>query len=84
MSAFIEKHPELLNLSPDESRVYAFLNHVGESSAKIISDSCNIPFSKIHGVLYSLQQKELIFSRGETPKLFTLRFKEPGLASYSA
>ena len=84
MSAFIEKHPELLDLSPDESRVYAFLNQEGESSAKIISDRCDIPFSRIHGVLYSLQQKELIFSRGETPKLFTLRFKEPGLARYSA
>ena len=26
-----------------------------------------------------LQQEELAISRGETPKLFALRFKDPGL-----
>lgn len=83
MSAFIEKHPELLNLSDEETRVFGFLNKEGESSAKVISDRCNIPFSKIHGILYSMQQKELILSRGEMPKIFALRFKEPGLAQYS-
>ena len=83
MSAFVEKHPELLDLDEDEIKVYGFLNGEGESSAKVISDRCKIPYSRIHSVLYRLQQKELAFSHGEMPKLFALRFKEPGLIQYS-
>ncbi|MFC1905729.1 helix-turn-helix domain-containing protein [Chloroflexota bacterium] len=84
MSTFIEKHPELLDLGKDEMKVFSFLSREGESSAKVISDRCDIPYSKIHGILHKVQQKELIFSRGETPKLFTLRCREPGLISDSA
>lgn len=79
MSTFLEKHPELLNLSEDEAKVYGLLNVKGEASAKDISYICGIPFSKVHKVLYRLQQEELAISRGETPKLFALRFKDPGL-----
>ena len=84
MSAFIDRYPEVLNLSEDELKVFRFLNQEGESAAKIISYRCDIPFSKIHTVLYILQQKELIFSHGEKPTLFTLRSRDPKLARYSA
>ncbi|GEM_PF-1958116 len=84
MSAFIDRYPELLNLSEDEIKVFRFLNQEGESTAKVISALCDIPFSKIHSVLYNLQQKELIFSLGDKPRLFALRFKDPRLARYSA
>lgn len=80
MSTFLEKHPELLNLGEEEAKVYGFLNREGESPAKVISYRCQIPYSKIHGVLHQLQQQELVISRGEAPKLFALRFKDPGLA----
>jgi sugar-specific transcriptional regulator TrmB len=80
MSTFLEKYPELLDLGEDEAKVYGFLNAQGESSAKIISGSCNIPYSKIHRVLYRLQKQELVISRGEAPKLFALRFKDPELS----
>jgi sugar-specific transcriptional regulator TrmB len=79
MSTFLEKYPELLDLGEDEAKVYGFLNVEGESSAKVISSNCNIPYSKIHRVLYRLQQQDLIVSRGEAPKLFALRFKDPDL-----
>jgi len=79
MSTFLEKHPELLDLSEDEAKVYGLLNVEGEASAKDISYMCGIPFSIIHKVLHRLQQEELVISRGETPKLFALRFKDPGL-----
>ena len=83
MSTFLEKHPELLNLGEDEARVYGFLNREGESTAKVISDRCQIPYSKVHGVLYRLQQQEFVISRGEAPKLFALRFKDPELTRQS-
>ena len=79
MTAFLEKYPDVLKLSEEEARVYQFLNQEGESPAKVISDRCGIPYSKIHKVLYNLQQQELVISRGEAPKLFALRSKDPGL-----
>jgi sugar-specific transcriptional regulator TrmB len=83
MSTFLEKHPELLNLGEEEAKVYGFLNQEGESSAKVISNRCSIPYSRIHRVLYRLQQQELLLSRGEIPKLFALRFKDPALVRRS-
>lgn len=80
MRSFIEKYPELLDLGEDEVKVYKLLNEVGESSAKVISARAKIPYSRIHAVLYRLQQEELVVSRGETPKLFGLRFKDPELS----
>lgn len=79
MSTFLEKHPELLNLGEDEAKVYGLLNIEGEASAKDISYLTGIPFSRIHKLLHRLQQEELVISRGETPKIFALRFKDPGL-----
>ncbi|MBI2868869.1 MAG: hypothetical protein HYX96_03470 [Chloroflexi bacterium] len=76
---FIEKYPKLLDIGEDEARVYGFLDREGESPAKVISEKCHIPYSRIHRVLYGLLQKELVISRGEAPKLFTLRYKDPGL-----
>lgn len=80
MSSFVEKHPELLGLGEDEVKVYKLLNEVGESSAKVISARAKIPYSRIHTVLYRMQQEELLISRGDTPKLFALRFKDPELS----
>lgn len=80
MSTFLEKYPEVLNLGEDEARVYSFLNKEGESYAKVISERCTVPYSRVHYVLYRLQQQELVISRGEAPKLFALRFKDPELA----
>lgn len=79
MTSFIEKYPELLNLGEDEVNAYRFLDEAGESSAKVISARGNIPYSHIHAVLYKLQQEGMVISRGETPKLFALRFKDPEL-----
>ena len=77
MTSFIEKYPELLNLGEDEVKVYRFLDEAGEASAKVISARSNVPYSRIHAVLYRLQKEDLVISRGETPKLFSLRFKDP-------
>jgi len=80
MGSFVEKHPELLDLGEDEVKVYKLLDEVGESSAKVISAETKIPYSRIHAALYRLQQEDLVISRGETPKLFSLRFKDPQLS----
>ena len=77
MTSFVERYPELLNLGEDEVKVYKLLDEAGESSAKLISAQTKIPYSRIHSVLYRLQQEDLVISRGETPKLFALRFKDP-------
>ncbi len=80
MGSFVEKYPELLGLGEDEIDVYKLLNKIGESSAKVISAQAKIPYSRIHAVLYRLQEKDLVLSRGETTKLFCLRFKDPELS----
>ncbi len=80
MGSFVEKHPELLGLGEDEVKVYKLLNEAGESPAKVISAQAKIPYSRIHAVLYRLQEKDLVLSRGETTKLFCLRFKDPELS----
>ena len=77
MASFVERYPELLNLGEDEVKVYRLLNEAGESSAKVISAQAGVPYSRIHAVLYRLQQEDLVISRGETPKVFALRFKDP-------
>jgi len=80
MSSFLEKHPELLGLGEEETKVYVFLSREGESSAKVISYLCQIPYSRVHKVLHLLQQNELVISRGQAPKLFALRYKDPDLS----
>ncbi len=80
MGSFVEKYPELLGLGKDEVDVYKLLDEVGEASAKVISAQAKIPYSRIHAVLYRLQQNDLVLSRGETTKLFCLRFKDPELS----
>jgi len=81
VSSFLEKNPATLDLGEEEAKVYAFLNREGEASAMVIADKCFIPFSRIHKVLYRLQQQELIVSRGDVPKLYSLRFKDPQMSS---
>ncbi len=76
-TSFVERYPELLNLGKDDVKVYKFLDEAGECSAKVISARTDISYSGIHEVLYRLQQEGLIIRRGETPKLFSLRFKDP-------
>ena len=67
-------------MGEDEVKVYKLLNEVGESSAKVISAQTKIPYSRMHSVLYRLQQEDMVLSRGQTPKLFCLRFKDPELS----
>ena len=79
MTSFVEKYPELMNLGEDEVKVYRFLDEAGEASAKVISARSNVPYSRILGVLYRLRREDLVINRGETPKLFSLRFKDPNI-----
>ncbi|MBL7208732.1 MAG: hypothetical protein ISS52_01410 [Dehalococcoidia bacterium] len=80
MGSFVEKYPELLDLGEDEVKVYKLLDKMAESSAKVISAETKVPYSRIHSALYRLQQEDLVISRGEAPKLFSLRFKDPQLS----
>lgn len=79
MKTFLEKYPELLNLKEEEARVYGYLNRTGELTANVISAACRVPYSQIHQILYRLQQEQLIVSRGNAPKLFSLRFIDPAI-----
>lgn len=81
MKTFLEKYPELLNLKEEEARVYGYLSRAGEMTAKVISAECDIPYSHMHRILYRLQQEQLVLSRGDTPKLFALRFVDPAIPS---
>ena len=79
MKTILEKYPGLLNLGDDEARVYGCLSRDGEHPARVISEVCRIPFSRIHQILYRLQREQLVVSHGEAPKLFALRFVDPSL-----
>ena len=72
----------LLSGGLQQNKVFLVSGEAGTgklSSAKVISARAKIPYSRIHAVLYRLQQEELVISRSETPKLFGLRFKDPEL-----
>ena len=79
MNAFLEENHNLLGLGDDEARIHKFLNSKGEATAKDISYQCEIPYSQIHKALYRLQNQELIISRGDAPKLFALKCRDPEL-----
>ena len=75
----MEKHPELADLGEDEQKVYAFLDKRGEYPAKEICNAIGFSFVQTLQALYNLQEKGLVISRGEFPKIYALRFKDPAL-----
>ncbi len=79
MGGLLGKHPELVGLGEEAQKVYLFLESEGESPASLICERTGVAYSRIHDVLNELQENGLILSRGESPKTFAVRFKDPAL-----
>jgi sugar-specific transcriptional regulator TrmB len=79
MGAFLEKHPDLVGMGEDEQKVYSLLGRGGEYTAREISGSLSIPLARTLEALFNLQEKGITVSRGEVPRIYALRFKDPAL-----
>jgi mannose-1-phosphate guanylyltransferase/phosphomannomutase len=70
-------HPAFAGLEPEELAICTILSEIGEAPAKTLAGIAKIPFSRIHSVLYGLEQRQLVIARGETPKPFSLLYENP-------
>ncbi|MBI2902142.1 MAG: NTP transferase domain-containing protein [Candidatus Methylomirabilis oxyfera] len=75
--ALLTGHPAFAGLVPEELAICMTLSEVGEAPAKTLASIAKIPFSRIHSVLYALEQRRLVVARGESPKLFSLLYENP-------
>jgi hypothetical protein len=70
-------HSAFAGLGPEELAICTILSEIGEAPAKTLAGIVKIPFSRVHSVLYGLEQRQLVIARGETPKLFSLLYENP-------
>ncbi|MGH7429906.1 MAG: hypothetical protein ACREJ4_16335, partial [Candidatus Methylomirabilaceae bacterium] len=75
--AVLGAHPAFAGLNPEEIVVCSILFELGEAPAKTIAALSRTPFSRIHSILYGLEQRQLVIARGEAPKLFSLLYENP-------
>ena len=75
--ALLTGHPAFAGLGPEELAICTILSEIGEAPAKTLAGIAKIPFSRIHSVLYGLEQRQLVIARGETPKPFSLLYENP-------
>jgi carbonic anhydrase/acetyltransferase-like protein (isoleucine patch superfamily) len=75
--AALGAHPAFAGLSPEELVICSILSELGEAPAKTIAGLSKTPFSRIHSVLYGLEQRWLVIARGEAPKQFSLLYENP-------
>lgn len=75
--AVLSAHPAFAGLSPEELSLCTILSEVGEAPAKTVAGIAKIPFSRVHSVLYRLEQRRLVAATGDAPKLFSLLYENP-------
>lgn len=68
----LERTPQFSGLTADQLKVCALLAECGELSARVIAESAEIPFSKIHSILYPLEVQSVILSTADMPKRYAL------------
>jgi mannose-1-phosphate guanylyltransferase/phosphomannomutase len=83
--ALLTRNPAFAGLGQEELAICSILSEVGEVPAKILAGTAKVPFSRIHSLLFGLTQRGLVTGRGEAPKLFSLRYEDPGrIAQWAA
>ena len=61
----------------DQLRVCALLAEFGELTARAISVNANIPYSKIHSILYPLEVQHVLLTTLDMPKRYALAHEHP-------
>jgi len=82
LQKMLTQYPAFQDLNPEQLKVCTLLAEFGELQAKTLSHLSNIPYSRIHQLLYSLEQANVIVSYGDVPKLFALKYEEPELIQH--
>jgi len=75
--AVLSRHPAFAGLRAEELMLCTLLSELGEAPAKTLAGLAKIPFSRIHSLLYGLEQRRLVAARGEAPKSFSLLYENP-------
>jgi len=70
ISGLLEKSTTALGLTGEEGRVLGALCEVGEADAKAISRLASIPRLDTDSILLSLQERGMVASFGDAPKIF--------------
>ena len=77
LQLYIERNPDLYELGNEVVYIFGLLAEFGELSAKSISSVSSMSYSQINKLLFNLEDRGLIISYSETPKLFALRYEYP-------
>jgi bifunctional N-acetylglucosamine-1-phosphate-uridyltransferase/glucosamine-1-phosphate-acetyltransferase GlmU-like protein len=70
--ALLEKSDTCLGLTSEQGRVCRALCELGEADAKSIGRIADVPYPRIDSVLFDLQQRGMVTSFGNVPKMFAL------------
>jgi sugar-specific transcriptional regulator TrmB len=61
-----------LGLTSEQGRVCRALCELGEADAKRIGRMADVPYPRMDSVLFDLQQRGMVTSFGNVPKMFAL------------
>jgi sugar-specific transcriptional regulator TrmB len=61
-----------LGLTIGEAKVCGALCRLGETDAKTVSDVAKIPYSRAESLLLGLQERGMVTSYGNLPRVFSL------------
>jgi NDP-sugar pyrophosphorylase family protein len=77
LQRLLESNPAYNGLTSAELRVCALLTEFGELTARAISDGARCPYSRIHALLYSLEEQHVVLSTLDMPKRYALTREGP-------
>jgi hypothetical protein len=72
----MEHTPIFKDLSTEQLRVCALLAEFGELTARAIADAAQIPFSRVHTMLYALEVQHVVLSTLDMPKRYALTHEQ--------
>lgn len=68
----MQRAPIFKDLTPEQLRVCALLAEFGELTARAIAGAAQIPFSRVHSLLYPLEVQHVVISTLDMPKRYAL------------
>jgi mannose-1-phosphate guanylyltransferase/phosphomannomutase len=68
----VEKSPSGLGLTVEEARVCGALGELGEADASSVARFANVPESTAASILISLQERGIVISFGNVPRVYSL------------
>lgn len=72
ISGLLERSRAGLGLTIGEAKVCGALCRLGETDAKTVSDAAKIPYSRAESLLLGLQERGMVTSYGNLPRVFSL------------